>query len=81
MVDVVDVALAVAQIYQRRNDCEDVFAAQCADRVFGIKLLDIVNPTDWREFTQNTMEDSRVPVWMAKAEMDIGETGNLQFLT
>lgn len=46
----------------------------------GIKLLDIVNPTDWREFTQNTMEDSRIPVWMAKAEMDIGETGNLQFL-
>ena len=30
----------------------------------GIKLLDIVNPTDFRELNQNAMEDSRIPVWM-----------------
>ncbi|MBF0454159.1 MAG: RNA polymerase-associated protein rapA [Magnetococcales bacterium] len=46
----------------------------------GIKLLDIVNPTDWREFVQNTTEDARLPVWMIKAETDMGETGNFQFI-
>lgn len=46
----------------------------------GIKLLDIVNPTDWREFVQNTMEDSRIPVWMANVEMPITETGSVQLL-
>lgn len=45
----------------------------------GIKLLDIINPTDWREFVQNTMEDSRIPVWMAKAEVPVGQ-GDVQFL-
>ncbi|MBF0194449.1 MAG: RNA polymerase-associated protein rapA [Magnetococcales bacterium] len=46
----------------------------------GIKLLDIVNPTDWREFVQNTTEDARIPVWMIKAEHDVGENGNVQFI-
>ncbi|MBF0357119.1 MAG: RNA polymerase-associated protein rapA [Magnetococcales bacterium] len=46
----------------------------------GIKLLDIVNPTDWREFVQNTTEDARIPVWMIKAEADVGENGNMQFI-
>lgn len=41
----------------------------------GIKLLDILNPTDFREFVQNTMEDSRIPVWMIKAEAALGEGG------
>jgi len=46
----------------------------------GIKLLDIINPTDWREFVQNTMEDSRIPVWMINAERNVGENGNIQFV-
>ncbi len=46
----------------------------------GIKLLDIINPTDWREFVQNTMEDSRIPVWMINAERNVGENGNVQFI-
>jgi len=46
----------------------------------GIKLLDIINPTDFRELNQNTMEDSRIPVWMIKGERNIGETGNIQLL-
>ena len=46
----------------------------------GIKLLDIVNPTDWREFNQNVMEDSRIPIWMVKAERNVGDSGNFQFL-
>ncbi|MBF0447690.1 MAG: RNA polymerase-associated protein rapA [Magnetococcales bacterium] len=46
----------------------------------GIKMLDLVNPTDWREFVQNTSEDSRIPLWMIKAETDVGENGNVQFI-
>lgn len=46
----------------------------------GIKLLDIINPTDWREFNQNTFEDSRIPVWMINAERNVGDTGNIQFI-
>ena len=46
----------------------------------GIKLLDIINPTDYREMAQNAMEDSRIPIWMINAERNIGETGNIQFI-
>lgn len=46
----------------------------------GIKLLDIINPTDFRELNQNAMEDSRIPVWMVNAETDIGERGNVQLI-
>jgi hypothetical protein len=46
----------------------------------GMKLLDIINPTDYREFAQNTMEDSRIPVWMIKTDTPIGESGSLQFV-
>ena len=46
----------------------------------GIKLLDIINPTDFREMAQNAMEDSRIPIWMINAERNIGETGNVQFI-
>ena len=46
----------------------------------GIKLLDIINPTDWREFAQNTMEDSRIPVWMLNAEADLESGGNVQLI-
>lgn len=46
----------------------------------GVKLLDKLNPTDYREFFQNTPEEARIPVWMAKLEQSIGDTGNLQLL-
>ena len=46
----------------------------------GIKLLDIINPTDYREFAQNTMEDSRIPVWMIKADANVGDSGSLQLI-
>jgi len=46
----------------------------------GIKLLDIINPTDYRELVQNGMEDSRIPIWMANMERDVGESGNIQFI-
>ena len=46
----------------------------------GIKLLDIINPTDFQELNQNAMEDSRIPVWMINAETDIGDYGNIQLI-
>ena len=46
----------------------------------GIKLLDIINPTDFRELVQNTFEDSRIPVWMLNLERNVGDTGNVQFI-
>lgn len=44
----------------------------------GIKLLDIINPTDFREVNQNVMEDSRIPIWMVNAERYFDNGGNLQ---
>ncbi|MCB2262822.1 MAG: RNA polymerase-associated protein rapA [Candidatus Thiosymbion ectosymbiont of Robbea hypermnestra] len=44
----------------------------------GIKLLDIINPTDFRWLNQDPMEDARIPVWMAVAERNLGDNGNLQ---
>lgn len=46
----------------------------------GIKLLDIINPTDFQELNQNAFEDSRIPVWMINAERNVGERGNIQFI-
>ena len=46
----------------------------------GIKLLDIINPTDYREMAQNAMEDSRIPLWMLNMERDIGDAGNVQLI-
>ncbi|MCG6861462.1 MAG: RNA polymerase-associated protein rapA [Chromatiaceae bacterium] len=44
----------------------------------GIKLLDIINPTDFRWLNQDPMEDSRIPVWMAVGESNVGSNGNIQ---
>ena len=44
----------------------------------GIKLLDMINPTDWREFNQNTMADARIPVWMINAEKYLENGSNIQ---
>ncbi len=46
----------------------------------GIKLLDIINPTDWSEFNQNTMADARVPIWMINAEKYLDNGGNVQVI-
>jgi len=40
----------------------------------GMKLLDMINPSDYGEMAQNQMEDSRIPVWMLNAETT-GEDG------
>lgn len=46
----------------------------------GIKLLDMINPTDYRELNQNAGEDSRIPVWMVNAEKDLDNGGNIQII-
>lgn len=46
----------------------------------GIKLLDIINPTDFREMNQNATEDARIPIWMINAERNVGENGNIQLI-
>lgn len=46
----------------------------------GIKLLDIINPTDFRELNQNVSEDSRIPVWMINAERYLDNGDSIQFI-
>jgi len=44
----------------------------------GMKLLDIINPTDYAEMAQNVMDESRIPVWMINAERYFDNGGNVQ---
>jgi len=44
----------------------------------GMKLLDMINPSDYGEMAQNQMEDSRIPVWMINAETDLEAGGSVQ---
>jgi hypothetical protein len=37
----------------------------------GLKLLDVVNPQDFREFILQDFEDSRIPLWAVNAEVPI----------
>jgi hypothetical protein len=46
----------------------------------GIKLLDIINPTDYREWAQGDIEESRIPVWMFTAEKNFDNGGNFQVI-
>ncbi|CAA6821686.1 MAG: Unknown protein [uncultured Sulfurovum sp.] len=46
----------------------------------GVKFLDIINPTDFREWGQNTMEESRIPLWMGVIEKDLGNNDSLQLV-
>jgi len=46
----------------------------------GMKLLDMINPTDYSEMAQNSMEDSRIPVFMLNAEKTLEDGGSLQVI-
>ena len=46
----------------------------------GIKLLDMINPTDFREFNQNAPADARIPVWMVNAEKYLDNGANVQVI-
>ena len=38
----------------------------------GFKMLDIINPTDYRKFVQDVFEDSRITLWSAKIGYSLG---------
>lgn len=44
----------------------------------GMKLLDMINPSDYSEMAQNQMEDSRIPVWMINAETTNEDSSEFQ---
>jgi len=46
----------------------------------GMKLLDMINPTDYSEMAQNQMEDSRIPVWMVNAETTNADGSEFQVI-
>ena len=39
----------------------------------GLKITDIINPQDFREFILDDFIDSRIPLWMLKLEYSLGE--------
>lgn len=45
----------------------------------GLRVLDVINPLDYREFILEDFLDSRRPLWMARADIPVG-SGALQFL-
>jgi len=46
----------------------------------GMKLLDMINPTDFSEMAQNQMEDSRIPLFMINAERQLEDGGTFQVI-
>ncbi|MBM3251846.1 MAG: hypothetical protein FJZ11_03595 [Candidatus Omnitrophica bacterium] len=46
----------------------------------GVRILDLVNPLDYREWTLKDYLDSRIPLWMINAEAQIMLNGQLQLL-
>lgn len=45
----------------------------------GLRVLDVINPLDYREFILEDFLDSRRPLWMARADVPVGE-GSLQLI-
>lgn len=45
----------------------------------GLRVLDIINPTDYREMILPDFEDSRIPIWMVNYSRSFSNV-NLQFL-
>ena len=61
----VDVKLGLQQVVWGQSD--------------GLRVLDVINPLDYREFILEDFLDSRRPLWMARADVPI-EKGSLQLL-
>ncbi len=45
----------------------------------GLRVLDVINPLDYREFILEDFIDSRRPLWLARADAPVGE-GSLQLI-
>ena len=46
----------------------------------GVRILDLVNPLDYREWTIKDYSEIRIPLWMLKAEGELIANGHLQVL-
>jgi hypothetical protein len=46
----------------------------------GVRILDMVNPLDYREWTLQPYSESRIPLWMLKAETELAMNSYLQLL-
>jgi hypothetical protein len=46
----------------------------------GLKVLDLVNPQNFREFILDEFEDSRIPLWSVKWEVPVGGSWNAQLV-
>jgi hypothetical protein len=46
----------------------------------GLKLLDVINPQNFREFILDNFDDSRIPIWMMNAQINTSDSGMLQLL-
>ena len=46
----------------------------------GIRILDMINPLDYREWTLRDYSDIRIPLWMLNMEGELLADGHLQFL-
>jgi hypothetical protein len=46
----------------------------------GVRILDLINPLDYREWTLKDYIDSRIPLWMLNAEGKLLMDGQLQLL-
>lgn len=46
----------------------------------GLRVLDVVNPLELREFILPEFEDYRIPLWIANAEVPLNEDWTAQFL-
>lgn len=46
----------------------------------GLKVLDLINPQQFREFILADTDDARIPLWMINAEFPLGDASALQVL-
>jgi hypothetical protein len=46
----------------------------------GLRVLDMINPLDYREFILPDFEDRRIPLWMANIDMPLNSQWNVQLL-
>jgi hypothetical protein len=46
----------------------------------GLKLLDVINPQNFREFILDDFDDSRIPLWMVNVEYSLGDNSLVQML-
>ena len=46
----------------------------------GVRILDMVNPLDYTEWTLSPYSETRIPLWMLKLEGELMMNGHLQFL-